>query len=86
MRHNKFKVGQSVLPAHPRRADPDTYVIVQVLPETSHEPQYRIKGSSSGVECVVCERQIKGIRGRSSHLRASLPRFESERMAHVVWC
>ncbi|GEO18835.1 hypothetical protein [Microvirga aerophila] len=85
MKH-RFEVGQSVLPAHPRRADPDTYVIVQVLPETSHEPQYRIKGSSSGVECVVCERQIKGIRGRSSHLRASLPRFESERMDHVVWC
>jgi hypothetical protein len=85
MRH-KFEVGQSVRPAHPRRADPDTYVIVQVLPETSHEPQYRIKGSSSGVECVVRETQIKGIRGRPSRLRVSLPRFESERMAHVVWC
>ncbi len=52
MRH-KFKVGQSVLPTHLRRADPDTYVTVQVLPETSHEPQYRIKGASSTVECVV---------------------------------
>jgi hypothetical protein len=38
MKH-KFEVGQLVLPAHPRRADPDTYVIVQALPETSHEPQ-----------------------------------------------
>ena len=85
MKH-RFKVGQSVLPAHPRRADPDTYLIVQVLPETSHEPQYLIKGASSGVECVVRETQIKGIRGRPIHLRASLPRFESERMAHVVWC
>ncbi len=63
----KFKVGQSVLPAHPRRADPDTYVIVQVLPETSHEPQYRIKAASSGAECVVRETQIKGIRARPSH-------------------
>ena len=86
MRHNKFKVGQSVLPAHPRRADPDTYVIVQVLPETSHEAQYRIKVSSGGVECVVRETQIRRIRGRPNHLRASLPRFESEPMAHVVWC
>ena len=82
----KFKLGQSVLPAHPRRADPDTYVVVQVLPETSHEPQYRIKAASSGVECVVRETQIKGVRGRPNHLRASLPRVESERMAHVVWC
>ncbi|GEO18554.1 hypothetical protein [Microvirga aerophila] len=85
MKH-KFEVGQSVLPAHPRRADPDTYVIVQVLPETSHEPQYRIKGASSGVECVVRETQIRGIRRRPNDVRASLPRFESERMAHLVWC
>jgi hypothetical protein len=85
MKH-KFEVGQSVLPAHPRRADPDTYVIVQVLPETSHEPQYQIKGSSSGIECVVRETQIKGIRGRSSRLQASLPGLESEPMTHVVWC
>ncbi len=72
MRH-KFEVGQSVLPAHPRRADPDTYVIVQVLPETSHEPQYRIKGASSGIECVVRETQIKAIKGRSSHSQEALP-------------
>ena len=86
MRH-KFEVGQSVLPAHPRRADPDTYVIVQVLPEPSHEPQYRIKRASSAVECVVRETQIKAIRARPSRfLQASLPRNESERMTHVVWC
>jgi hypothetical protein len=85
MKH-KFNVSQSVLPAHPRRADPDTYVIVQVLPETSHEPQYRIKGMSSGVECVVREAQIKGIRGKRNPQRACLPQFESERMAQVVWC
>jgi hypothetical protein len=48
MRH-KFKVGQSVLPAHPRRSEPETYVIGQMLPEPSPEPQYRIKGASSGV-------------------------------------
>ena len=83
MRH-KFEVGQSVLPAHPRRADPDTYVIVQVLPETSHEPQYRIKGASSAIGCVGRETQVKGIRGRQNHRQAALPRFESGRMAHVV--
>jgi hypothetical protein len=36
---HKFQVGQTVLPAHPRRANPDTYVIVQALPETLHKPQ-----------------------------------------------
>jgi hypothetical protein len=82
----KFTVGQSVLPAHPRRADPDTYVVVQVLPEPSHERQYRIKGTSSGVECVVRETQIKGIRSRSSHLQSSRSGFENERMTHLVWC
>jgi hypothetical protein len=85
MKH-KFDVGQSVLPANPRRPDPDTYIIVQVLPLTSHEPQYRIKGSSSGIECVVRETQIKAIRERSRRLQPSLPRFERERMARVVWC
>ena len=34
---HKFQVGQTVLPAHPKGANPGTYVIVQVLPETSHE-------------------------------------------------
>jgi hypothetical protein len=82
----KFTVGQSVLPAHPRRADPDTYVVVQVLPETSHERQYRIKGTASRVECVVRETQIKGIRSRSSHLQSSRSGFENERMTHLVWC
>jgi len=83
---HKFKVGQSVRPAHPRRAQPDTYVIVQVLPETSHEPQYRIKGASSAVECVVRETQIKALKARPSFSQAPLPRQESEQMAHVVWC
>lgn len=83
---HKFQVGQAVLPAHPRGANPSTYVIVQVLPETSHAPQYRIKGVSSAVECVVRETQIKAIRARPSRLRASLLRHESEHIAHVVWC
>jgi hypothetical protein len=50
----KFQVGQTVLPAHP-----GSYVIVQVLPKTSHERQYRIKSLSSATECVVGETQIK---------------------------
>jgi hypothetical protein len=56
---HKFQVGQTVLPAHPRGDNPGTYVIVQVLPETSHERQYRIKSLSSASECVVSETQIK---------------------------
>jgi hypothetical protein len=69
MRH-KFKVGQQVgqpvLPAHLRRANPDTYVIVQVLPETSHEPQYRIRALSSAAECVVWGTQIKEVEAEPS--------------------
>ena len=57
----KFQVGQTVLPAHPRGANPGSYVIVQVLPETSHERQYRIKSLSSASECVVGETQIKAM-------------------------
>ena len=56
---HKFQVGQTVLPAHPRGATSSTYVIVQVLPETSHERQYRIRALSSAAECVVQETQIK---------------------------
>jgi hypothetical protein len=58
---HKFQVGQTVLPAHPRGANPSTYVIVQVLPETSHERQYRIRALSSATECVVGETQIKAL-------------------------
>jgi hypothetical protein len=64
---HKFQVGQTVLPAHPRRANPGIYVIVQVLPETSHEPQYRIRALSSAAECVVQETQIKKMRTEPSH-------------------
>jgi hypothetical protein len=49
----KFQVGQTVLPAYPRGTNPGPYVIVQVLLETSHERQYRIKSLSSESECVV---------------------------------
>ena len=56
---HKFQVGQTVLPAHPRGANPSAYVIVQVLPETSQERQYRIRALSSATECVVAETQIK---------------------------
>ncbi|WP_414475094.1 hypothetical protein [Microvirga sp. M2] len=55
----KFQVGQIVQPAHPRRARPDTYRVVQVLCENSHEPQYRIWGLSCGAEVVVLETQIQ---------------------------
>jgi hypothetical protein len=41
-------------------------VIVQVLPETSHERQYRIKSLSSATECVVGETQIKGMKTEPS--------------------
>ncbi len=63
---HKFQVGQTVLPAHPRGANPSTYVIVQVLPETSHERQYRIRALSSAAECVVGETQIKAMEAEPS--------------------
>jgi hypothetical protein len=85
MRH-KFNVGQLVLPAHPRRADPDTYVVVQVLPETSHERQYRIRALSSGAECVVRETQIKGMKATPRPSQNALSRQENEAEAHLVWC
>ena len=83
---HRFKLGQLVVPAHPRRADPDTYVIVQVLPGTSHEPQYRIRAQSSGAECVVRETQIKGMRARPNRSREALPLSENETAAGLVWC
>ncbi|WP_262272433.1 hypothetical protein [Microvirga yunnanensis] len=63
---HKFQVGQTVLPAHPRGANPSTYVIVQVLPETSHERQYRIRAFSSSTECIVGETQIKALKPEPS--------------------
>jgi hypothetical protein len=64
---HKFQVGQTVLPAHPRRANPDTYVIVLALPETLHKPQYRIRALSSAAECVVWGTQIKGVEAEPDH-------------------
>ena len=52
---HKFQIGQTVLPAHPRGANPSTHLIVQVLPETSHERQYRIKALPRATECVVAK-------------------------------
>ena len=63
---HKFQVGQTVLPAHPKGANPGSYVIVQVLPKTSHERQYRIKSLSSATECVVGETQIKALKTEAS--------------------
>jgi hypothetical protein len=85
MRH-KFNVGQSVYPANTRVKNPDTYLIVQVLPETSYEPQYRVKGVSSGVECVVCETQITSSRLLSRNMASPTLRVEKESPAQVVWC
>ena len=69
----KFQVGQTVLPAHPRGANPGSYVIVQVLPKTSHERQYRIKSLSSASECVVGETQIKRWKQRQVSSEAPTP-------------
>jgi hypothetical protein len=85
MRH-KFNVGQSVYPANSRVKNPDTYLIVQVLPETSYEPQYRVKGVSSGVECVICETQISSSRLLSGNAMSPMRHMERENPAQVVWC
>ena len=54
-----FRVGQVVALAHAAR-DRETYEIVQLMPETpSGEPQYRIKGRSSGIVRAVREAEIK---------------------------
>lgn len=82
---HKFKVGQTVLPAHPRRANPDAYVIVQVLPETSHDRQYRVRALSSAAECVVHEGQIKRSGAGSRPPQPAQP-YEDESEAHLVWC
>jgi hypothetical protein len=85
MRH-KFNVGQSVYPANSRVKNPDTYLIVQVLPETSYEPQYRVKGVSSGGEFVVCETQISSSRLSSGNAMSSMLPMERDNPVQVVWC
>jgi len=57
--NHKYKVGQSVVPAITGRACPRTYQIVQLLPETSYEPQYRVMSVTDGIEFVVREREIR---------------------------
>jgi hypothetical protein len=83
---HRFEVGQTVLPAHPRRANPDTYVIVQALPETSHGPQYRIRALSSAAECVVHETQIKKAQAEPRHPAKVTRENKNESMSHLVWC
>jgi hypothetical protein len=83
---SRFQVGQSVRPANPQVNNPDTYLVLQVLPETSYEPQYRIKGVSSGVECVVCETQITSNQSISVIAMSSPRRVDKESSAQVVWC
>jgi carbohydrate-binding DOMON domain-containing protein len=58
MRH-KFEIGQAVVPASPRKDRHHVYYIVQLIPETSYEPQYRIQEAKSGITCVVAETDIK---------------------------
>ena len=53
-----FRVGQVVALAQTSR-DLETYEVVQLMPETpSGEPQYRIKGLSSGIVRAVREAEI----------------------------
>src|SRR3954467_13009792 len=53
-----FRVGQLVALAQTSR-DPETYEVVQLMPESpSGEPQYRIKGLSSGIVRAVREAEI----------------------------
>src|SRR4051794_2652733 len=53
-----FRVGQLVALAQMSR-DLETYEVMQLMPETpSGEPQYRIKGLSSGIVRAVREAEI----------------------------
>ena len=54
-----FRIGQLVALAQTAR-DFETYEVVQLMPEMpSGEPQYRIKGLSSGTVRAVREAEIK---------------------------
>jgi len=54
-----FEIGQLVALAQTSR-DLETYEVVQLMPETeSGEPQYWIKGASSGTVRAVREAEIK---------------------------
>jgi hypothetical protein len=56
---HRFRIGQVVALAQTAR-DLETYEIVQLMPEASSgEPQYRIKGLSSGIIRAVREAEIK---------------------------
>jgi hypothetical protein len=56
---HKFKSGQSVVPASPRRPSCGTYLVLKQLPDTSYEPQYWIQGVHNGVDCIVRESEIR---------------------------
>jgi hypothetical protein len=58
MRH-RFAVGQAVVLANPRKDSRHIYYIIQLIPETSHEPQYRLEEVKSGITCVGAESDIK---------------------------
>ncbi|KLK91484.1 hypothetical protein AA309_19715 [Microvirga vignae] len=60
MRH-KFQVGQPVVPASPRQDRHHIYYIIQLIPETSHTPQYRVQEVTTGVTCVVLETDINAV-------------------------
>lgn len=57
--NHKYRIGQSVVPAVPGKPCPRIYRIVQLLPETSYEPQYRIQSASGEVEFIVRESEIR---------------------------
>lgn len=65
---HKFKVGQSIIPAHPLRPSYNTYLVIKQLPPTSHEPQYWVQGVRSGHDCIVCESQIEAAENHRPHL------------------
>jgi hypothetical protein len=79
---HKFEAGQFVVPAHPLRPSRNTYLILRQLPSTSYEPQYVIQGVSSGIECIVCESEIKAAGRDHSQLPvASLGAFKARDQA-----
>ncbi len=68
---HKYKVGQSVVPASPLRGSYDTYLVVKQLPPTSYEPQYWVQGMRSGMDCIVCESQVKAAGDRQPSLASA---------------
>ncbi|WP_230532774.1 hypothetical protein [Microvirga roseola] len=67
---HRFKIGQTVMPAACQRANPNKYLVVRQLPDTSYEPQYLIQGETSGIDCIVRESEIR----EADNVRMSNPR------------